>query len=109
MDTTKYRSKLDDLKHELAARVERTHRHIYEKDEPVSAEYSEQSVEMENQQLVYALDAEGKLLLKRIDKALMRIEKGGFGFCEECGESIAEGRLAAVPYAELCINCANKE
>jgi len=109
MDTTKFQTKLHDLKQELAARVERTHRHIYEKDEPVSAEYSEQSVEMENQQLVYALDTEGKLLLTRIDKALMRIEDGGFGVCEECGESIAEGRLAAVPYAELCINCASKE
>lgn len=109
MDTAKYRNQLNEIKQELAARVARTHKHIYEKDEPVSSEYSAQSVEMENHQLVYALDAEGKLLLARIEKALVRIEQGGFGTCVECGELIAEGRLSAVPYAELCINCANKE
>ena len=37
--------------------------------------------------------------------ALARIEQGTFGQCEECGKPIAKARLAALPYAALCIQC----
>ena len=40
--------------------------------------------------------------------ALLRIEQGIFGRCEECGEEIPEARLEAVPYARHCIDCARK-
>ena len=38
--------------------------------------------------------------------ALARIEEGEFGFCAECGEPIAEGRLDFDPTVLLCIGCA---
>ena len=109
MGNEQIREQLNQLKTEIHDRVERTHKHIYEKDHAVSAEYSEQSVEMENQQLVYALDAEGKQLLLRIERALLRLDNDHFGECEACGKVIKDARLKAVPYAELCIDCANKE
>ena len=28
--------------------------------------------------------------------------------CEECGEEAGFGRLKAMPYAELCVNCQGK-
>jgi DnaK suppressor protein len=31
-----------------------------------------------------------------------------FGECEECDEAIAPGRLKAMPYAQLCVNCQAK-
>ncbi len=37
--------------------------------------------------------------------ALRRIEEGGFGTCQECGEDIHPKRLAAVPWATFCIRC----
>jgi DnaK suppressor protein len=37
--------------------------------------------------------------------ALRRLKNGGFGICEDCEESISEGRLQAIPYAELCVGC----
>lgn len=42
----------------------------------------------------------------RIDAALKRIEDDGFGWCLECGEAIARGRLEADPAAACCIGCA---
>jgi len=39
--------------------------------------------------------------------ALDRIEKGTFGTCESCGDSIAEARLNALPFARKCIKCAS--
>ena len=46
-------------------------------------------------------------LLARIDAALhkLRSAPGDFGLCEDCGEPIAERRLALMPYADLCPTC----
>jgi DnaK suppressor protein len=37
--------------------------------------------------------------------ALQKINEGGFGDCERCGEAIAEKRLEALPFARYCIEC----
>ncbi|WP_353216527.1 TraR/DksA C4-type zinc finger protein [Sandarakinorhabdus sp.] len=38
--------------------------------------------------------------------ALARIEAGTYGICSNCGCDIAPARLAALPTATQCINCA---
>ena len=48
-------------------------------------------------------------LLEKIQKALRRIEKDIYGKCLRCGKNIAKGRLKAIPYAELCHDCQEKE
>lgn len=40
-----------------------------------------------------------------IDDALLRVEDGSYGVCAECGVEISEKRLAAVPFAKLCVEC----
>jgi RNA polymerase-binding protein DksA len=50
-----------------------------------------------------------KDLLKRVDEALDHIENGTYGTCDMCGERIKEERLKALPYANLCIKCKQKE
>ena len=54
------------------------------------------------------LSSEEKLLVK-IQKALIRISKGIYGKCVKCGKNIGVKRLKAIPYAELCRNCQEKE
>ena len=48
-------------------------------------------------------------ILQAIDEALMRIEKGAFGLCRDCGEAIAEARLNAIPWTRVCITCKEKQ
>ncbi len=43
--------------------------------------------------------------LNEIEDALKRIEKGTYGVCEMCDESIAIGRLRAKPFAKFCTPC----
>ncbi len=43
---------------------------------------------------------------RRIEATLARIEEGEYGFCTECGEEIAPGRLEADPTVPLCLSCA---
>ena len=106
MDTAKQKQRLIERRQEMLGRVERTHKHIHERDERVSANFSEQSVEMESQQLIMSLDAEGRSELRAIDAALERIEEGTYFECRRCGGEISDARLKALPYADLCIDCA---
>lgn len=47
--------------------------------------------------------------LRDIDDALNRIAAGTYGICEQCGNPIPLARLEVVPYARLCMKCAQKE
>ena len=46
--------------------------------------------------------------LRYIDQALGRLERGNYGTCAECGESIPIERLMAVPFAIYCVDCQQK-
>src|SRR5512136_909182 len=40
-----------------------------------------------------------------IQHALVKIEKGTYGKCDNCGQQIPLERLEALPQANLCLNC----
>jgi RNA polymerase-binding protein DksA len=64
--------------------------------------------EFRHEQAFKLLQSENRYLY-RIEDALQRIEDGTYGKCELCGEAIAAPRLEALPYARMCIQCAEKE
>ncbi len=47
-------------------------------------------------------------LLHKVERALIRIDKGEYGQCESCGTDIPIARLDALPYANLCVDCARR-
>ncbi|MGA2062157.1 MAG: TraR/DksA family transcriptional regulator [Thermoguttaceae bacterium] len=47
--------------------------------------------------------------LEQIESSLERIEEGIYGQCEECGVKIPKARLNAIPYATLCVRCAEQQ
>ena len=53
-------------------------------------------------------DREHKLI-KKVKKALERIENGTFGHCESCEEDISMERLRARPVTTQCIGCKTSE
>ena len=48
-------------------------------------------------------------ILQAIEDALLRLEKGTYGVCRDCGEVIAEARLNAIPWTRVCITCKAKQ
>lgn len=44
-------------------------------------------------------------LLREVEDALRRIERGTYGICHECEEPISAKRLDAVPWAKYCVTC----
>jgi DnaK suppressor protein len=43
---------------------------------------------------------------KSIRTALRKMQEGGYGICEVCGQEIDVERLAVLPHTTLCIKCA---
>ena len=43
--------------------------------------------------------------IHNIDEALLRIDEGDYGICEECDEDIPFGRLKAMPFTRHCVKC----
>jgi len=43
--------------------------------------------------------------LRSINEALILIEEGNYGLCEECGGRISFKRLEALPFAKYCVDC----
>jgi DnaK suppressor protein len=66
------------------------------------------SLESDRNFMLRIRDRENKLI-KKIKKALDRIETGTFGVCEKCGEDITLKRLKARPVTTQCIDCKTKE
>ena len=59
-------------------------------------------------QHIAAMISQARERVAEIDAALTRLETGGYGRCERCGQPIAPERLAARPAAAMCIGCASR-
>jgi len=46
-----------------------------------------------------------RILIRKIQKALKRIDEGEYGICDNCGDDITDKRLMARPVATWCIDC----
>jgi RNA polymerase-binding transcription factor DksA len=61
------------------------------------------------QEFTLSLMASEEGTLEQIEHALERIRARTYGVCEGCGGVIAKKRLEAIPFASLCIRCAEKQ
>jgi len=46
--------------------------------------------------------------LEMVVRALDKMERGGYGLCEGCGNLIDPARLKALPYAAFCMSCQSR-
>lgn len=104
LDHTK--NKLDERKRELVQRISNVKKDISRK---VSADWSEQAQERENDEVLEAIGTESRNELIKINHALNRLASGEYIYCSHCGGSISLERLNAVPYTDLCIHCAGRK
>ena len=88
---------LDLMQQEMAGEVNREDR------------IAEIAALVQNQETGITLQEHLSELLNRVDAALEGIEAGTYGVCVSCGHPIPAERLAAVPYAERCVDCQRKQ
>jgi DnaK suppressor protein len=102
LDLEKIKSDLQARQQDLQSRIERITDDVRS---PLEADSEEQVVVRENQEVIDDLGNIARQELRRVGRALTRIEAGEYGFCVDCGCEIPEARLAANPFAERCVAC----
>ena len=106
MDQEYFKQKLLKLKQDLSKRITSIDQDI--RHEGMSADWSEQASERENDEVLESLGNTSEQALSMIKFALHRIEEGTYFYCDECGEEIPPARLETVPYTAHCVDCAEK-
>ena len=61
---------------------------------------------LENDEVLDALDADGRSRARQFRAALARIDAGSYGTCVSCRRPINPARLEALPEIATCIDCA---
>ena len=83
------------------------HQEMLAQDHPTTGNHmADDASEVEAQAKSLALRRHLEGMIKEIDRAILRAEKGTYGTCERCHRAISEERLKVVPSATLCIECA---
>jgi len=72
------------------------------------SEYVERAQEEGVARLLARLDERGQHEIDEIDAALSRLDDGDYGMCADCDRDIPIQRLRALPFARLCIECADE-
>jgi RNA polymerase-binding protein DksA len=62
-----------------------------------------------DRELIGTLSSQDIKQLRLIESALTRVQQGKYGLCIKCGKNIPEGRLEAIPYALMCVECKTLE
>ena len=115
IDTDRFRDLLLDHRKQVTDAIEYLH-----KENPGSITDETDEVTTDNhladvatvtydRELDYTLEENSEELLRAIDDALLRINDGKYGICENRGEEISAERLEAVPWTRLCIDCKRLE
>ena len=102
------RQMLEDRRAEIQDKL-RSLRETLPAEAAVVRDTEEQSVDDFIQEVDFALMEMKSLTLRKIDEAIHRLEQGRYGVCVECGSDIAEARLKAVPFADLCRECQEQQ
>jgi len=111
IDTTRFRdallaerkriaAALENLRNENAGNTEE------DNDEALDQHLADAATALHDRELDEGLTENEEDLLSAIDAALRRIEDGTYGICTNCGKPIGEERLEALPWTDLCIDCA---
>lgn len=97
-----FRRKLTQLKADMLANAGETTEHLREDTVVVPDPADRATIEEEHALELRTRDRERKLL-KKIEQAIVRIDAGDYGYCDETGEPIGVGRLLARPTASLSL------
>lgn len=97
------RARLDTL----LGRTERMEGHFRGEDGRLEADAQDVVSFTANDEVLDGLEGAAMAEIAEIRAALERIAGGTYGICEECGEEIGAGRLAVIPHARRCVDCAS--
>jgi RNA polymerase-binding transcription factor len=104
----KIRSNLIAMLEELTHRLARITNNVKHSDMPLEKDFAEQATQNENNEVMDYLGNSARTEIEMIKQAIAKLDNGQYGICQVCGEPISKERLEALPYSNMCIQCASK-
>jgi DnaK suppressor protein len=104
MKQSKYQAEKRQLREKMTEVMSQQRDQEALKIEGAADPFDQIQVAMERDVLVGLLNRDAQLR-DDLRRAFDLMEDGGYGFCEDCEESIAPARLKAIPWARCCVSC----
>ena len=101
----KARETLQDMREQLLRNVQAELHEGREQSKDEGMDTYDLASDARDREINFILTDREREKLQAIDEALARVGEGSYGACESCESDIAEGRLEALPFTRLCINC----
>ncbi len=105
-----FRERLKQQRNQLIEQVQKTEdygRAIHSESETMDLADKASSSYMK--ELMFSLSNTERRFLQSVSDALLGIENGTYGKCRDCEREIGRKRLEAVPWAQLCIDCQQRQ
>ena len=100
-----FRKQLIEKQRQLVDEVGKSALHGKDQEDDSIKDLGDQANSAYTREFFFELGNGNRGLLREVVQALQKIDGGGFGDCERCGEAIADKRLEALPFARYCITC----
>ena len=100
-----YRDRLLARRESLFSQVTEAELSSRERDLEATQDPADMAANAYTKELLISMSANDRSMLHLIDEALLRVEKGEYGECVNCGEQVQIKRLDAVPWARYCLKC----
>jgi DnaK suppressor protein len=99
------RETLETMKTQLLAEIQHDLKQGRESSKDEGMDTYDLASEEREREINFILTDRDRGKLQAIDDALDRMDQGSYGVCESCDQEIAEGRLQAMPFTRLCVQC----
>lgn len=103
IDVAQRKAQLEQRLAELNARLQGIEKTL--ETEP-NRDFEDFATEHEDDEVLEDLGSKGLHEIRMIQAALGRIAEDEYGFCQKCGEEIADERLDILPATPFCRTCA---
>ncbi len=104
-----YKKKLEAKKEDLMRHIAAEEAAGREADEDTSKDIGDQATNSYTKEFLFSQSDSERVQLQLVEDAIARLQNGGFGECEACGEPLQQKRLEAVPWTRHCIECQEKQ
>ena len=105
-DMSVIKEELIKKRNEILSRVNKIQYDKTKRDGPLDKDAEDQSILVQNDEVIDRLDELERNELKLIEEAIIRLDTNQYGICKICDGPISEKRLKAIPYTTSCLECA---
>ena len=106
MDKHTIEARLLQERSNIITRMMDSSKEVHQRAEGQATDFSEQAMEIDSLDVLFKLDKASKHELHKVNNALNRLSCNEYTLCVNCGKTISDKRLMALPCTDRCIDCA---